>query len=61
MEEVNLGLISKLAWKLLTQSESMWVAQLQGKYLSSGSFLSPLPILLLHGSGKVSSLLSQSF
>ena len=41
MEEVNLGLISKLAWKLLTQSESMWMAQLQGKYLSSGSFLSP--------------------
>jgi hypothetical protein len=43
MEEVNLGLISKLAWKLLTQSEAMWVAQLQGKYLSSGTFLSPPP------------------
>ena len=34
----------------------MWVAQLRGKYLSSGSFLSPppLPILLSPGFGKVS-------
>jgi hypothetical protein len=43
MEEVNLALISKLGWKLLSLSNSMWVNQLQGKYLLSGSFLSPSP------------------
>jgi hypothetical protein len=43
MEEVNLAFISKLGWKLLTQSDSLWVGQLQGKYISSGSFLSPAP------------------
>jgi hypothetical protein len=43
MEEVNLALISKLGWKLLTQSDSLWVGQLQGKYISSGSFLPPPP------------------
>ena len=61
MEEVNLTLISKLGWKLLTQSNSLWVGQLQGKYISFGSFLPPLPILLLLGYGKVSSLLCLSF
>jgi hypothetical protein len=39
--EVNLALISKLGWKLLIGSDSPWVAQLSGKYLKSGSFLSP--------------------
>jgi hypothetical protein len=43
MEEVNLALISKLGWKLLSPSDSMWVNQLQGKYLLSGSFLFPPP------------------
>jgi hypothetical protein len=43
MEDVNLALISKLGWKLLTSSDSMWVQQLQGKYILSGSFLSPPP------------------
>jgi hypothetical protein len=43
MEDVNLALISKLGWKLLSHSDSMWVTQLQGKYLLSGSFLSPPP------------------
>jgi hypothetical protein len=54
MEEVNLALISKLGWKLLTQADSLWVCQLKGKYISYGSFLSLLPILLHLGSGKVS-------
>jgi hypothetical protein len=41
MKEVNLALISKLGWKLLTNFDSMWVAQLHCKYLHSSSFLSP--------------------
>jgi hypothetical protein len=40
MKEVNLALISKLGWKLLTNFDSMWVAQLHCKYLHSSSFLS---------------------
>jgi hypothetical protein len=43
MEDVNLALISKLGWKLLSHSDSMWVNQLQGKYIFSGSFLPPPP------------------
>jgi hypothetical protein len=43
MEDFNLALISKLSWKLLSHSKSLWVTQLQGKYISSGSFLSPSP------------------
>jgi hypothetical protein len=39
MREVNLALISKLGWKLLTNSDSLWMTQLQGKYLNSNSFL----------------------
>jgi hypothetical protein len=41
MKEVNLALISKLGWKLLTNFDSMWVSQLHCKYLLSSSFLSP--------------------
>jgi hypothetical protein len=41
MKEVNLALISKLGWKLLTNFDSMWVAQLHCKYLHSSSFFSP--------------------
>jgi hypothetical protein len=41
IKEVNLALISKLGWKLLTGSESPWASQLSGKYLQSGSFFSP--------------------
>jgi hypothetical protein len=53
MREVNLALISKLGWKILSNSGSLWVTQLQGKYLHSKSFLSPHPFLLLsHGYGK---------
>jgi hypothetical protein len=43
MREVNLALISKLGWNLLNKSDLMWVSQLHCKYLSSTSFLSPLP------------------
>jgi hypothetical protein len=41
MKEVNLALITKLGWKLLTNFDSMWVAQLHCKYLLTSSFLSP--------------------
>ena len=39
--EVNLALISKLGWKLLNISNSVWVTQLHYKYLNSSSFVSP--------------------
>jgi hypothetical protein len=42
MRNVNLAHISKLGWKLLNNLDSLWVTQLQGKYLHSNSFLSPL-------------------
>jgi hypothetical protein len=41
MREVNLALVSKLGWKLLNRSDSVWVSQLHCKYLNSRSFLSP--------------------
>ena len=41
MREVNLALITKLGWKLLTNSDSLWVSQMHCKYLNSSSFLSP--------------------
>ena len=44
MREANLALISKLGWQLLNNSNSLWVSQLQGKYLNSNSFLSPSPL-----------------
>jgi hypothetical protein len=44
MREVNLALISKLGWQLLNNSDSLWVSQLQGKYLNYTSFLSPSPL-----------------
>jgi hypothetical protein len=41
MKDVNLALIAKLGWKLLTGADSLWISQLTGKYLSSlNSFLS---------------------
>jgi hypothetical protein len=46
MRDVNLALISKLGWKLLNNSDSLWVTQLQDKYLHSNSFLHP-PFLFL--------------
>jgi hypothetical protein len=44
MREVNLALISKLGWQLLNNLDSLWVSQLQCKYLNSTSFLSHSPL-----------------
>ena len=44
MKEVNLALISKLGWKLLNRSNSMWVTHLHCKYLNSSSLLSLTPL-----------------
>jgi hypothetical protein len=44
MREVNLALIFKLGWKLHSNANSMWIAQLRGKYLHSSFFLSPSPL-----------------
>jgi hypothetical protein len=41
MREVNLALITKLGWNLLTKTDSLWVSQLHCKYLNSYTFLSP--------------------
>jgi hypothetical protein len=61
MREVNLALVIKLGWRLLTKSDSLWVSQLHCKYLNSFTFLPPppppppLPFLPLpHGYGKTS-------
>ena len=55
MREVNMALVSKLGWNLLTKSDSLWVSQLHCKYLNSYTFLSPHPFLPLpHGYGKAS-------
>ena len=55
MREVNLALVTKLGWKLLTKLDCLWVSQLHCKYLNSFTFLSPLPFLPLpHGYGKAS-------
>jgi hypothetical protein len=43
MREVNLALISKLGWKMLSNPNSLWVAQLKGKYLHSKSPPPPPP------------------
>jgi hypothetical protein len=62
MRDVNLALIAKLGWKMLTNPDSLWVAPLKGKYLHSNSFLSPHPFLLLsHGFGKAFLNLIPSF
>jgi hypothetical protein len=44
MKEVNLSLISKLGWKMLSNHNSLWVSLFQQKYIRYGNFLSsPLP------------------
>jgi hypothetical protein len=43
MRDVNLTLISKLGWKFHSKVDSLWAAQLQGKYLHNSSFLSTFP------------------
>ena len=40
MHEFNLSLVSKLGWKLLSNHDCLWVAQLQKKYIKYGDFLS---------------------
>jgi len=40
MKEVNKNLVSKLGWKILTNHDSLWVAQVRAKYLRTGDFLS---------------------
>ena len=36
----NLALIAKLGWKILSNSDNVWVQHLQGKYIQYGNFLS---------------------
>jgi hypothetical protein len=65
MRDVNLSLIAKLGWRILTNSNNSWVSQLQCKYLHSCSFLSaPIPnsgSWVWKGILKSRSLLSQGF
>ena len=44
MKDVNLALIAKLGWKLLTSADSLWVSQLSGKYLCLNLFSPPSSI-----------------
>jgi hypothetical protein len=44
MHDFNLALIAKLGWKLLSNTDCLWVKQLQRKYIKYGDFLSsPAP------------------
>ena len=40
MHEFNLSLFSKLGWKLLSNSDCLWVNQLKKKYIKYGDFIS---------------------
>jgi hypothetical protein len=40
MFDINLALITKLGWQLLSNPDSFWVQQLRAKYLAYGTFLS---------------------
>jgi hypothetical protein len=40
MHDFNLSLIAKLGWKLLSNSDCLWVNQLQKKYIKYGNFIS---------------------
>jgi hypothetical protein len=40
MMDVNLSLISKLGWKLLSNHNSLWVSLFQQKYIKYSNFLS---------------------
>lgn len=40
MHDFNLALIAKLGWKLLSNFNSLWVKQLQNKYIKYENFLS---------------------
>jgi hypothetical protein len=39
MHDFNLALIAKLGWKLLSNTDCLWVKQLQRKYIKYGDFL----------------------
>lgn len=43
MKDVNLSLIAKLGWKILSNANCSWVDHLRGKYLQSESFFSSSP------------------
>ncbi|XP_059432574.1 uncharacterized protein LOC132165893 [Corylus avellana] len=40
MHAFNLSLLAKLGWKLLSNSDCLWVKQLQNKYIKYGNFVS---------------------
>lgn len=40
MKDVNLSLISKLGWKLLTNHDNVWANQIKAKYIKYGNFFS---------------------
>jgi hypothetical protein len=40
MHEFNLSLITKLGWKMITNTDCLWVKQLQNKYIKYEDFLS---------------------
>ena len=40
MHEFNLSLIAKLGWKMIYNTDCLWVRQLQNKYIKYGDFLS---------------------
>jgi hypothetical protein len=40
MHEFNLSLITKLGWKMISDTNCLWVRQLQNKYIKYGDFLS---------------------
>ena len=40
MHEFNLSLIAKLGWKLISNTDCLWVKQLQNKYIKYGDFIS---------------------
>jgi hypothetical protein len=38
MKDVNLSLIAKLGWKLLSNRDSLWVSFFKAKYINMGIF-----------------------
>ena len=40
IHEFNLSLLTKLGWKLLSNTDCLWVSQLQNKYIKYGNFIS---------------------
>ena len=53
MKDVNLALIAKLGWKLLTKFDYVWVSPLIAKYIKYENFFTHLQLLQrLYGYGK---------